>query len=420
MMAENLDGRPVGWAALRKVAAEPRYRAYMLGASVSMTGQWMQRIALGWILWKETQSGAWLGALAIASLAPGLVFGPLGGVLCDRMDRRRLVLAAESVLLALSLALCAVVGLGGGDHPVALLALVGLAGAVSALQESARSILVRDVTPSNCLATGMSLNAVAVNVTRFLGPAIAGPLIAATGPLLVFCINAASSMVFLAVLMRLRDLGAAPARRKETGADVWSGFRIAGSHPVITPVLMGFAASALLVRPFYELIPAFAEHALHGGVEAFSQLVMAIGVGAMAGGAALGLAAPRNPAQLFILASLGACGAVSLLPFASSVSIALLPSALLGFCMGVNAMSSQLVVVTHAPDFASGRLLSIWGTIIRGGPALGALGLGVGFDALGYRWPIWGSAGVSAAALIAVGLPLRRRSARAERLSPAA
>lgn len=418
MTHEDLDVRLVGWKALRCVVAEPRYRAYMLAASVSMTGQWMQRIALGWILWEETESGVWLGALAVASLAPGLLFGPLGGVLSDRMDRRRLVLGAESVLLTLSLAICAVIALGGDDRPVMLLVLVGLAGAVSALQESGRSILVRDVTPSNCLATGMSLNAVAVNVTRFLGPAIAGPLIAATGPLLVFWINVASSMIFIAVLMKLRDLGAAPARRRDK-ASIWSGFRIAGGHRVITPVLLGFAASALLVRPFYELIPAFAEHALDGGVGAFFQLVMAIGVGATAGGAMLGLAAPRKPERLFVLASLGACGAVSLLPFATSVVIALPASMLMGFCMGVNAMSSQLVVVSHAPDFASGRLLSIWGTIIRGGPALGALGLGMAFDAFGYRWPIWVGAALSAIVLIFAALSLHRRWLQADRLSPA-
>jgi predicted MFS family arabinose efflux permease len=418
MTPEVPDERLVGWAALRRVAGEPRYRAYMLAATASMTGQWMQRIALGWILWEHTESGAWLGALAIASLAPGLVFGPLGGVLSDRNDRRRLVLVGESVLLVFSLLLCAVIAIGA-DHPVVLLALVGLAGAVSALQESARSILVRDVTPPNCLATGMSLNAVAVNVTRFLGPAIAGPLIAAVGPLPVFWINAAGSLIFVVVLLMLRDLGGAPATSKDKAGGVWSGFRIAGSHPVITPVLIGFAVSALLVRPFYELIPAFAEHALHGGVETFSQLVMAIGVGAMAGGTVLGFAAPRHPAHLFVLASLGACGAVSLLPFAASVTIALLPAVLMGFCMGINAMSSQLVVVAHAPDFASGRLLSVWGTIIRGGPALGALGLGVAFDAFGYRWPIWAGAAASAVVLVFVGLALRRNWVRADSLSPA-
>lgn len=412
------NARLVGWAALRRIAGEPRYCAYMLAATVSMTGQWMQRIAIGWLLWERTESGAWLGALAIASLAPGLLFGPLGGVLSDRTERRRLVLAGESMLLVLSLVLWATVA-AGGDHPLALLVLVGLAGAVSALQEAARSILVRDVTPPNCLATGMSLNAVAVNVTRFLGPAFAGPLIAAAGPLPVFWINAAGSLVFVLALLVLRGLGAARPTANGKGSGVWSGFRIAGAHPVITPVLIGFAVSSLLVRPFYELIPAFAEHALHGGVETFSQLVMAIGVGAMVGGVALGLAAPRNPARSFFVASLGACGAVSLLPLTSSVSVALGPAALMGFCMGVNAMSSQLVVVAHAPDFASGRLLSVWGTIIRGGPAFGALGLGMAFDAFGYRWPVWAGAMATAATLLIVGVSLRRRSLPSDGLSAA-
>jgi predicted MFS family arabinose efflux permease len=411
MSAAAAEEQLSGWAAFRRVTGDPRYRAYMLAATTSMAGQWMQRIALGWLLWEQTHSGAWLGALAVCSLAPGLVFGPIGGVLTDRKDRRFLVLTGEIVLLCQAVVLGAVASLGFAT-PVLMLGLVAFAGAVSALQESSRSLLVREVTPADCLPTGMSLNAVAVNVTRFLGPALAGPLIAWVGPGPVFWVNAASSVIFVVTVAGMRGLGSTAGRQRGgDAADVWAGFKVAGAHPTITPVLIVFAFTALLIRPLYELLPAFAEHILKGGVQEFSRLVMSVGVGAMAGGAVLTWVAPRRPAWMFMAASFGACVAVSILPATSSPLAATAACLFLGFCMGINAAASQLVVIVDAPAFASGRILSLWGTIIRGGPALGALAMGGSFDLLGYRWPVWAGAGVSAAAIVVTSLLMRQARA---------
>jgi MFS family permease len=411
MIAPAAAEQLAGWAAFRKVTSDGRYRAYMTAATISMAGQWMQRIALGWLLWEQTHSAAWLGALAIASLAPGLLFGPIGGVLTDRMDRRFLVLAGEAVLLAFATLMGAVAALGWAT-PILMLTLVGVAGAVASLQESARSLLVREVTPSDCVATGMSLNAVAVNVTRFLGPAVAGPLIAWVGPGPVFWLNALSSLIFVITVAGMNGLGSAAGRRKGGDAvGIWDGFKIAGAHPTITPVLLAFTFTALLIRPLYELMPAFAEHVLHGGVREFSRLVMAIGVGAMGGGAVITWVAPKRPAWMFLWASFGACLAIALLPAASSIAAAVAVSLLLGFCMGINAMASQLVVIVDSPAFASGRILSIWGTIIRGGPALGAVAMGASFDVLGYRWPVWAGAALSAIVVLVTALAFHRARA---------
>lgn len=415
MSGEIADVRLSGWAAFLRVAADGRYRAYLLSAAVSMAGQWMQRIALGWLLWEQTHSGVWLGALAVASLAPGLVFGPVGGVLADRMDRRFLVVSGEATLLVQAVLLGFVATLGLAT-PLLMLALVAFAGSVAALQESARSLLMQEVTPPECIATGMSLNAVAVNVTRFIGPALAGPLIALFGPGPVFWVNAASGLCFLLTVANLRDLGTVADRRQEhagAATGVWSGFKAVGSHATIAPVLIVFAASAVLIRPFYELMPAFAEHVLAGDVKEFSQLIMAIGVGAMIGGAVTTLLAPRRPIRMFMWSSFAACVAISLFAATASLAMAVAAALLLGFCMSINAISSQLVVVMDAPSFARGRILSLWGAAIRGGPALGALAMGASFDLFGYRWPVWAGAGLCSLIIVATFLIMRRPKAPA-------
>lgn len=413
MTVEAEPARLSGWSALGRVLGDRRYAAYMAGSSMAMAGQWMQRIALGWLMWEQTRSGVWLGALAIAELAPGLVMGPLGGVLTDRIDRRRFVMWCQGVLALQAVALGACIALDW-IAPALLVTMAMVGGSAGALQEAGRSLLVRDVTPADCLATGVSLNAIAVNVTRFLGPALAAPLMALWGAQVVCLVNAATSLLFLGAIWTIQVQAAEKAAglRASFAADLWRGVAAAATHATIAPVLLVFLASALLIRPLYELTPALAEGLLRGGVAEYSGLIMAIGTGATMGAALLAFAAPRRPAEAFMWSSLGACVCVMALGAAASFDLAILAVAALGFCMCIGATSSQLVVVMDAPDAVSGRVLSLWGAIIRAGPAFGAIAVGAAFDFIGYRWPLWIGALVCAAIIAATMLAAKMRNSR--------
>ncbi|PKP83253.1 MAG: hypothetical protein CVT79_00055 [Alphaproteobacteria bacterium HGW-Alphaproteobacteria-18] len=399
-----------GTAALVRVMADVAYRNLFLASTAVMASQWMQRIALGWIMWELTGSTTWLGLLASAELLPGLFFGPLGGVLADRMSRKRMVLICQTAAFLISVATGIVVFLGLST-PLLLMALTAAGGTAAALQESARTLLLRDATPRDCLPTGMSMTAISVNVTRFLGPALAGPLVIWPGPASIFWINAAVALVMIATVLTLRKLHAsgAAATREPFLRQLWIGMKAASSHSVVTPVLLVFAATAFLVRPVYELMPAFADRLFGGNVQDYSYLIMGVGAGAVIGAVIVTLNAPARPAMMFFWSSLAAC--LSLVAFSATPGIlsATLAATILGFFMCISAATSQLVMVLETEESVSGRVLSLWGALMRGAPALGALATGAVLDLMGYRLPL-ALSGLIAAALTGGAIYLFTRS----------
>ena len=399
-----------GTTALRRVMADTAYRSLFLASTAMMASQWMQRIALGWIMWELTGSTTWLGLLASAELLPGLFFGPLGGVMADRMNRKRIVLACQAAALIISVATGLVVFFGLST-PLLLLALTAAGGIAAALQESARTLLQRDATPRDCLPTGMSMTAISVNVTRFLGPALAGPLVIWPGPASIFWINAAVSLVMIATIISLRTIFASGSGgpREVFLRQLWTGLKAASSHSVVTPVLLVFAATAFLVRPVYELMPAFADRLFGGNVQDYSYLIMGVGAGAVIGAVIVTLNAPARPAMMFFWSSLAAC--LSLAAFSATPGIlsATLAATILGFFMCISAATSQLVMVLDTDESVSGRVLSLWGALMRGAPALGALATGAVLDGMGYRLPLAFS-GAAAALLTGAAIFLFTRS----------
>ncbi|MEM5516356.1 MFS transporter [Henriciella sp. AS95] len=386
-----------GMVALRRVMADSSYRSLFLASTTVMASQWMQRIALGWIMWELTGSTTWLGLLALAELAPGLVFGPLGGVLADQNDRRKIIIRCQTVLFAVAL-LTGVVVFFGWSTPIILVLLTAAAGIGAAIQESARALLIRDVTPRDCLPTGMSMTAISVNVTRFIGPAIAGPLVIWPGPASIFWINAVVALIMIATVLRLRPIQMSSTPNQPTGfvKQLWTGFKAASSHSIVTPVLVVFAATAFLVRPVYELMPAFADRLFGGDVQAYSYLVMGVGAGALVGAIIVTLNAPQKPAGLFFQASIAASVALVGFSMTSGLTAATVAAMVLGFFMCISAAASQLVMILDTDEAVSGRVLSFWGALMRGAPALGALFGGGVLDLLGYRVPLAGAGAIAA------------------------
>ena len=252
--------------------------------------------------------------------------------------------------------------------------------------------------------------AISVNVTRFLGPALAGPMIAYASTAAVFAFAAAVSIGLIVVVARLR-MPEVQTKADKGGffGDLWRGAIAAGTHPTITPVLAVFAATAILIRPLYELMPAFAGRLYQGGVQDYSRLVMAVGVGAVVGAVLVTLNAPRRPTRMFMVASLGACAAFAGFAGSQGLVSGMLAAGVLGFFMCTGATASQLVVIFDAREETSGRVLSLWSTIMRAGPALGALGMGAALDWLGFRWPLVIAATLCAGFVVLVVSGGRRR-----------
>jgi predicted MFS family arabinose efflux permease len=378
---------------VRRALAHPTYRAYTAGNAVSLIGTWIQRIAVGWLTWDITGSGTWLGLVAFADLAPAVIIGPLGGVLADRLDRLRLIRAMQTCSMLQALALFALTA-AGAISIGALFALVLANGVIIGMNQPARLALVPALVPRADLAAAVAINSITFNLARFIGPAIAGALIVSLGVAAAFAANALSFVAFLIVLTRLR---LAP-RAVRTGAgrglagvvgDLAHGLRYVAGHGGVAMLLGLGLALSLAVRPFVELLPGFAEAVFAGGAETLATLSATVGIGAVAAGLWLAQRGSSGGLGRITLAAT-ALAAVAVLGFVASdrLWLALPCIALAGFALVATGVSAQTLIQLGIDGTVRGRVLSLYGLIFRGGPALGALAMGAASELAGLRLPL--------------------------------
>ena len=393
-------------AGLRNIArtlAHRNFGIYIAGNSVSLVGTWMQRIGVGWLAWELSHSGAVLGLVAFAELFPGVLIGPFGGALADRTDRLRVIKIAQTLIMLQALALFLLTASGAITVPL-LLGLVLFQGAVIGFNQPARLALVPNLVPRPDLATAVAINSIVFNTARFIGPALAGVAIVTLDVSAVFALNALSFVAFLFALSRLRLApSAAPRSRRSMLGAIADGLAYALRHPGIGPILLLQAVLAVCARPFVELLPGFAAEVFGRGAPGLAMLSSTIGIGAIAGG--LWLAQRPGQAHLpRIVLATSVMTALTILAFALCrwfwPAIAFV--ALAGFAMVVAGAGTQTVLQAAVDEDMRGRVLSLFGLIFRGGPALGALAMGAASEALGRQAPLAAGAllGLAAAVLL--------------------
>ena len=380
-----------GFRAIPRTLAHRNFGIYVAGNSISLIGTWMQRIGVGWLAWQLSESGAVLGLVAFADLFPTIVIGPIGGALADRLDRRRVLMVAQSLIMlqAITLALLTATGLITVEL---LLALVLFSGAIIGFNQPARLALVPNLVPRSHLATAVAINSVVFNSARFIGPALAGIVIVWFGIAAVFALNALSFLAFLLALSRLRLPGTGRPRGARQGSlfgAVGEGLRYALGHPGLGPILLVHAALAVSSRPFVELLPGFAAEVFGRGASGLAMLSSAVGIGAVAGG--LWLAQRDDQAGLprLVLTS-SFLVTLTILGFALSpwFLLGLVFVTLAGIGMVSAGVSTQTVLQMSVEETMRGRVLSLFGLIFRGGPAVGALAMGAASESMGFQAPL--------------------------------
>ncbi len=394
-----------GLAPIRRLFARPNFRRYTIGNSVSLVGTWVQRVALGWLTWELTGSGTWLGLIAFADLFPAVLLGPIGGVVADRVPRIAVIRVAQSLLLVQSLVLFGLTASGLITiWSVFALALFG--GAVVGFNQPARLALAPSLVPRADLPAAVAINSATFNLARFIGPAIAGALIVGVGLAAAFAVNALSFVAFLYVLGRLRLDAEATEAPAPDGRSVFAalgdGLRYVAGHSGIAVLLSLMLAASVLVRPVTELLPGFADAVFGGGADTLALLTAAFGVGATIGAVGLAMRAgdQNGLARLCLLAT--AVAAAALLGFAAAGSLtAALPAmALCGGALVVSGVSGLTLVQLSVDSAVRGRVLSLYGLLFRGGPAVGALAMGAMSDQVGLRWPLAAGAALMLALLL--------------------
>ena len=262
----------------------PNYRRYYGGQAVSMIGTWMQMTAQSWLVLSVTHSSTALGLIVALQTLPVLLLGPYGGVIADRVDKRRLMIALQSAMGLQALAL-GVLTVTGEVQVWQIGLLAALLGLNNAFENPARQSFMMELVGKEHLRNAVSLNSVLVNVARSIGPAIAGILIATVGDGVCFLANAAS---FVAVVVSLTTMDAAalspPPPSPRARGQLRDGLRYVRSMPQLAVPLVMMGVAGCLTYEFQVSLPVMADHGLGVGAAGFGFMTAAIGVGAVAGG----------------------------------------------------------------------------------------------------------------------------------------
>lgn len=361
------------------------YRLFYLGQLVSLSGTWMQLLAQSWLLYRLTESALWLGLAGAAMALPSVAFGLYGGVLADRLPRRNLVIAAQILAMLQAFALAA---LTLTDHitPGYILVLSFLLGLVQAFELPARHSFVSQLVPRADLPNAIALNASLFQLSRFIGPALAGVLVVWISEGWVFFIN---GLTFIAVLLGLLAMRL-PATSNDAASvglhTLHEGVGYAWRHPRIRAVLALVVMIALLGNSVAVLMPVFAVKVFTGGAHSLGALLSAIGAGAFLG--AIMLARRRDHIGLErAIAAAGLVAGVAIGAFAvsPSLTLALLGLAVAGFCMTTALASSNTFIQLEVPDRLRGRVMALFTIAAQGIMPLGQFAIGAASDVIGAR-----------------------------------
>lgn len=387
------------------------YVLFLAGNTVSLHGLWVYRVALGWHAWQLTESELWVGVVAFTQFFPIVLFAPLFGVLADRLDRKRSVLvvnAASAVIMSLLAALTAMDAVD-----VYLLCAFSLAqGIAEGAHTPMRLALVPNLVPQWQLQSAMATNSIAFNLSRLVGPALAGVLIALYGAAAAFAFNALS---YLPVLAALLVIDVAPFRRKDRararlGPEIAAGIRYAATHRRVRSLMALVAVASLFGRGPLELLPAFAESVFGRGSTGLAILTSAAGAGAVLAGVVLSRGLVEVRIRRIVVGTSLAGALVAALGLASTFWSGVAAVAALGFTLTFCGVGAQILLQSLIDDELRGRVSSLWGMLAFGGTAFGGLVAGAAAD----RWGLSATALAAGASCLLVTLlvALRRRAAK--------
>ena len=356
----------------------PNFRLYISGQAVSLIGTWLQITAQSWVVWELSHSEVALGIVAMLGALPILLLGPWAGVLADRLNRRRLLILTQAgmMLLAFTLALLVQLKLVQIWHVFTLSAMVGI---LSALDFPTQQAFLGDLAGMGEVRKAVNMNAMFLQASRMIGPALAGWVIGSLGVATAFWLNGAS---FVAVIASLFAVRATQVKRPQTGnsvlADIWEGMRFLRGQPRIQDLLLLSICITMLALSMMTMMPAFAADRLKGNASTLGWLLAASGAGALISAVfIMPLAQSRKRVGLVMSLAVVWAGAwflvlsvVTWLPLAMLCLFALSISLPL-----VVAMSMGLIQVL-TPGEMRARLLSLFTMVSFGMQPLSALLVG--------------------------------------------
>lgn len=406
MAAEEASKLPEVARALRN----PNFRLFWSGNFLSNIGTWMQNVAQGWLVLLLTNSAFWLGVVGFAGSIPFLFFTLFGGVIADRVDKRRLLIVTQTAMMVLAFVLA---GLAWFKvirvWEVALIAFLN--GTALAMNAPSYQALVPKLVPRRDLTNAIALNSAQFNMSRILGPTLGGYAMVLFGVAGNFFLNGVSFLAVLWALVRIEYPEEKLSRHQSIWASLRAGFAYLHSEPQMLVLMWMTAVVSLLGLPFITFIPYFARDQLHAGASGLGWLLACSGSGSVLGAttvAVMGVIRRRGR----ILTFAGVFFFMAIIGFSFSRMFAL--SECLAFCEGYSGIlmiSCFNVSIQHlSSDEMRGRIMSIYATSFLGLPPLGALAAGEMSRHIptGYALAIMaGMAGVAFLGIFSFSRPLR-------------
>lgn len=360
------------------------FRRYYLGQSVSLAGTWMQSVAQSWLVYTLTHSSTDLGLTVALQALPVLLLGPYGGVIADRVDKRRLMIALQSLMgvQALVLGLLTVTGEVRFWQICVLATLLGLN---NTFENPARQTFVLEMVGAGELRNAVSLNSTLVNAARAVGPAVAGILIATVGVGVCFLANAAS---FIAVVYSLVTLDPAlltpspPAGRAR--GQLREGLSYVAREPRLLIPLVMMAIIGMLAYEFQVVLPVVAKQTFHGGAAAYGFMNATMGLGAVAGGLVTATRG-RTGIRPLVLGA-GAFGVTILFAAVAPVlGVELAALAIVGWASVSFLATGNTTLQLESDERMRGRVMSLWAVAFLGSTPIGGPVIGYIVEVAGGR-----------------------------------
>jgi MFS family permease len=368
-----------------------RHRDFALfwtGNFLSNIGTWMQNLALGWLVLEITNSPFLLGLNGFLASAPLLFFTLPGGAIADRLNRRRLMLGTQTTMMvmALILAILTSVRLVTIGEIFAISIITGLA---SALNAPAYQAVVLDLVQREDVTNAVALNSAQFNMSRAIGPTLAGLALGSLGAAGCFYLNSVS---FLALIIALLAI-TLPPHQPEEGPSVWAamvdGLRFVGRHRTIVVLLSVPSLLSLLALPFVVLMPVFARDLLKVGASGLGYLMAGAGLGAVISSLTLAAQASVQRRGRYIVGSAALFAlALILLAQARSFAVAFVLLVVLGATMVGTLSLTNSTLQLFSPRELRGRIMSMYNLAVLGLAPLGSLQAGAVAEALGLRFAL--------------------------------
>src|SRR5689334_6962824 len=397
---------PPFFAALR----HRNFRLFLIGQFVSLCGTWIQTVASGWLVLHLTNSAFQVGLVTTLGTLPILLFTLYGGVVADRVNKHRLVLILQCLMVCEALTLGILIVL----DRITVHWVMGLAvfyGTLAAFEVPTRQSLIAEIVDRDDLMNAIALGSSAFNAARVVGPAIAGVLISTLGLAACFFVNAASYLAVIYGLVVMRVDRRPPVQHRSALEAMREGFAYVFGNRWPRAIVIIIATFAVFGFSFIPMMPVFARDALHLGADGYGALMSAVGVGAAAAALFMaGVGGRSRRAKLVLGSSLLFALAIAGAALAPNFWSAIVLFTLAGSLMALAGIAANTTLQTQAPDHLRGRVMGFYSFVVLGMAPFGSLQAGWVAEHFGVRTAIASGGVVCLLVSWGVAWALTRRS----------